>query len=244
MNLTIQPHEEVGQIVARQPRLAAVLDKLQIDYCCGGQRPLGDACRDRGLNVGDVVEQLTAQVQEPDPAANQTNWLKQSLTALCDHIEATHHAYLREELIWLTALVDKVVAAHGEAHPSLHQVRSAFLELRSELEPHMMKEEQVLFPAIRQMEARGEPLAFPFGSVGNPIHCMEHEHEAAGAALARLRELTDGYQAPEGACNTYRAMLDSLARLEADMHQHVHKENNVLFPRAIELEKGLACGQP
>jgi regulator of cell morphogenesis and NO signaling len=129
---------------------------------------------------------------------------------------------------------------HGENHPELHQVKQAFAELRAELEPHMFKEERILFPAIRMLEQSESPPAFPFGAVANPIRMMELEHDHAGDALERIRTLTGDYRIPEGACNTYRAMLARLQTLEQDMHLHVHKENNILFPRAIELESSPA----
>jgi regulator of cell morphogenesis and NO signaling len=159
-----------------------------------------------------------------------------TLTELADHIEATHHAYLKEELPRLDSMTEKVARVHGEHEPRLAQTRQAFLALKAELEPHMMKEERILFPIIRQLEQADGPLQFHCGSVANPIRQMEHEHDQAGNALAILSESTDRYTPPDWACNTYRAMLDSLARLESDMHQHVHKENNVLFPKAIRME--------
>ena len=158
------------------------------------------------------------------------------MTELCDHIEQTHHAYLRTELPRLGQMIDKVVNAHGASHPKLHEVQRVFAALCAELEPHMFKEERILFPAIRQLEQSAATPSFPFGTVANPINVMEHEHDNAGAALSELRTLTADYVPPDDACNTYRAMLDGLRELETNMHQHVHKENNILFPRAIEHE--------
>lgn len=157
-----------------------------------------------------------------------------SLTELCDHIEQTHHAYLKQELPRLTEMVAKVVDAHGESHPELVTVKEVFATLKAELEPHMFKEEQVLFPAFRQLEQSADDPSFPFGTVANPIRMMEQEHDDAGYALSRLHALTRDYQVPQEACNTYRAMLAGLRQLERDMHRHVHKENSILFPRAIE----------
>ncbi|QDV86197.1 hemerythrin domain-containing protein [Stieleria magnilauensis] len=160
-----------------------------------------------------------------------------SLTELADHIETTHHAYLREELPRLDFMTEKVARVHGDKEPRLLKTREAVVALKAELEPHMMKEEKILFPMVRQLEAATERPESHCGSVGNPIRQMEHEHDQAGNALAILNDSTDGYTPPEWACNTYRAMLDSLAQLERDMHQHIHKENNVLFPKAIQLEQ-------
>ena len=224
----------VGAWVAEHPSTARLFERLGIDYCCGGKRPLADACRTRGLLPQDVIAELQTTLDATSDEGR--NWNEVSLSDLCDHIEQTHHAYLKEELPRLTAIVAKVVNAHGDRHPELAHLQQAFLALRAELEPHMQKEERVLFPAIRRLERSPVPPQFPFGSVAGPIHVMEEEHDHAGACLAAIRELTEDFRIPEGACNTYRVMLDSLRELEADMHQHVHKENNILFPRAAELE--------
>lgn len=244
----ITQESPVGQIVAESPHLSRVFERLHIDYCCGGKKSLGDACRERQLDPGDVLDRLEKAGRTGADAAADPIWLNRSLSDLCDHIERTHHAYLRDELPRLTGLIEKVVNAHAERHPELREIQQEFGALRSELEPHMMKEEQVLFmkeeqvlfPAIRRIERSQQAAAFPFGSVANPIECMLHEHDAAGSALDQLRRLTGGYEPPEGACSTYRAMLDGLDQLERDMHEHVHKENNILFPRAIELESATA----
>jgi regulator of cell morphogenesis and NO signaling len=137
-------------------------------------------------------------------------------------------------------MTEKVARVHGEKDERLFRMRQAFVALKAELEPHMLKEERILFPIVRQLVASAERPDFHCGSVANPIRQMEHEHDQAGVALAILNESTDAYTPPDWACNTYRAMLDSLARLEADMHQHIHKENNVLFPKAIQLERAMA----
>jgi len=158
------------------------------------------------------------------------------LTALADHIEATHHAYLRTELPRLCTLTSKVASVHGDKDVRLAAVRDTLAALAAEMGQHMLKEERILFPMIRQLDASESVPAFHCGSLANPIGQMELEHDQAGAALVQLRALTDGFNPPEWACNTYRAMLDALAHLEQDLHQHVHKENNILFPRAIELE--------
>ena len=230
----------VAQWVAEHPQTARVFEELQIDYCCGGGIALGDACAKKRLNADSVVAQLTEVVASPQLT---DNWLDSSLTELCDHIEQTHHAYLREELVRLTGLIDRVVAAHGSNHPELGQLKQVFAALRDELEPHMLKEEQILFPAIREIETAGSRPHFPFGTVAAPIRMMEHEHDIAGSALAQIRKLTNGFEPPKGSCNTYRVMLDSLRRLEEDLHQHIHKENFILFPRAQKLEGSLNASQ-
>lgn len=233
--LTINPSQTVGEIVRHKPSLARVFERLQIDYCCGGKVPLSQACQKKGIAITDVISQLA----DFDAAGEPSEWVDAdslSLTALCDHIESTHHAYLREELPRLDFMTEKVARVHGDKDPRLQKVRQAFVALQAELLPHMMKEERILFPIIRQLEASTDRTGFHCGSVANPVRQMELEHDHAGEALATLHAATDGYVPPEWACNTYRAMLDSLQKLEANMHQHVHKENNVLFPKAIALE--------
>lgn len=227
--------DSVGSIVANWPAASRSFEKAGIDYCCGGKIPLEQACRKQGIEPQlflAALEELAASAgTEPvvDAAA-------MSLTALADHIEATHHAYLKTELPRLDALTTKVAAAHGDKDVRLAQVRNVFTSLAAEMGSHMLKEERILFPMIRQLDATESAPAFHCGSLANPIGQMELEHDQAGAALAQFRELTDGFTPPDWACNTYRAMLDALACLEQNLHQHVHKENNILFPRAIALE--------
>lgn len=159
-----------------------------------------------------------------------------SMTELADHIEQTHHIFLRSELPRLDKVTEEVASVHGKMDSRLPLFRETFRMLVSELSAHMMKEEQILFPMVRQLDASETTPAFHCGSLANPIQQMELEHSQAETMLEKLHELTDGYSAPEWACDTYRGMLDALARFEQDMHLHIHKENNVLFPRALEIE--------
>lgn len=159
------------------------------------------------------------------------------LSELADHIEQTHHVYLRSEFPRLDEVTQKVASVHGDKDPRLHQVRDTFLALAGELSNHMMKEEQILFPMLRQLAASDETPRFHCGMLANPIGQMEMEHEQADSALVRLRELTDGFAIPDWACNSYRDLLDALEHFEQDLHEHIHKENNVLFPRALEMEQ-------
>jgi regulator of cell morphogenesis and NO signaling len=226
----------VGQLVAERPARARVFERYGIDYCCGGKTPLDEACAGKSLDVEAVVRELDA----PDeaPAMDQTDWTRAPLGELIDHIVATHHAYLQQQLPRLAAMANKVVDVHGERHPELNEVRAVFEELAAELESHLGKEEQILFPMIKELEASATAPCFHCGSVNNPIRVMEHEHDRAGDALARIRELTRDYSPPSDACNTYRTLLTELAALETDLHQHIHKENNILFPRAAAMEAG------
>jgi len=232
----------VGQWVAERPNTSRVFESLRIDYCCGGDTPLAAACEARCVDPQQVLAQLAAVENQP-PGEGEADgsaaerWIDTSLLQLCDHIEQTHHAYLKTELPRLHEMIAKVLDAHGTNHPEMADVQQAFAALEAELAPHMFKEEHILFPAIRRLEESPIAPAFPFGTVANPIRIMEHEHDNAGDALDRIHRATNGYAVPEDACNTYRALLDGLGRLELDMHQHVHKENNILFPRAIALER-------
>lgn len=219
----------VGELVAQRPARARVFEELGIDYCCGGKRPLKEVCEEEGLDVARVADRLE---KAEASASDEVDWNSRSMSELADHIERTHHAYLKAELPRLSALVAKVAGRHGPNHPELSLFARVFEGVRAELEAHMTKEEQILFPAIRRLEADPDGSAFSGESLAGPIQVMEHEHDSAGEALARMRELTDDYAVPADACNSYRAMLHDLERLEEDMHAHIHKENNILFPRA------------
>jgi regulator of cell morphogenesis and NO signaling len=222
----------VGDWVRQNPATSRVFENLGIDYCCGGKIPLDAACDKKGLNTSDVLRQLT----ETDGRAPEANADDMGLTELADHIEATHHAFLREELPRLDSMTRKVAGVHGEQEPRLREVRDVLSACMEELVSHMEKEEKVLFPMIRQLEASNGPVRFHCGSLANPIRMMEHEHDDAGDSLERISQLTDGYTPPDWACGTYRAMLDALRSFELDMHTHVHKENSILFPKALKLE--------
>lgn len=232
--MTITPDTTIGDLVADDARRTRVFEKLGIDYCCGGRRSLADACETKGLDPQTVAHVLEAAEAAQGPSAEATDWTQRSLSELIDHIESTHHAFLREELPRLTGLIDKVARVHGKSAPWMVEIKNVFDELRPDLEAHMRKEEEVVFPIIRALE-KGDPLPDASELGADPIHLMEEEHDAAGAALDQMNTLSEGYTPPEGACGTFRAALEGLARLEADMHQHVHKENNLLFPRARTL---------
>ncbi|MBC8353606.1 MAG: iron-sulfur cluster repair di-iron protein [Planctomycetes bacterium] len=226
----------VGELVAERPELSRVFDELQIDYCCHGSNTLQQACQLQELDPSEALAKLAS----PEVNASESrDWLTAPLSEMCDHIEQTHHAYLRTELPRLEQLIAKVTDVHGDKHSELLEVKRVFQGLRAELIPHMMKEEQVLFPAIREIEIASQPLNLPFGTVQNPIHMMEHEHDNAGSLLSQMRSLTSNYTAPKGICSSYLAMLDGLRELELDLHLHIHKENNILFPRAAKLEASL-----
>jgi regulator of cell morphogenesis and NO signaling len=240
----IYVHQAVGAIIARNPGLSHVLDAAGIDYCCGGKKTLAEACNEKGLDLRVVLHRLQDQSAaeiDRDSAADVTSM---SLTELVDHIVQTHHAYLHAELPRLAGMTQTVAATHGKRDPRLFQVQETFRAMALELWQHMFKEEECLFPMIRQLETGNRPTAVRCGAVANPIRQMEIEHDDAGSALERLRELTDGFAPPEWACETYRTLLAGLAFLERDMHLHIHKENNVLFPSAQKIESLRQRGMP
>lgn len=233
---TLSTQTTVGELVKDRPARSRIFEQLEIDYCCGGKIPLAEACAKKGLNPDEVL----ARIQADDATDSElVDADAMGLAELADHIERTHHAYLKEELPRLDFMTRKVAAVHGDGEPRLHDIRETFVAFQDELLNHMMKEEQVLFPMIRQIEQADGPVQFHCGALANPIRMMEHEHDNAGDALAKFRTLTDDFTPPDWACNTFRAMYDAFAALEPNMHQHVHKENNVLFPKALDREASL-----
>lgn len=231
---TITPETTVGAIVAARPILARVFQRVGIDYCCGGKIALAEACVRQNLDPKTVVAMLDVAASLATAGQPEVDAAAMTLTQLADHIETTHHAYVKTELPRLLEMAERVAHKHTWKDARLPEVHETVLALTKEMFSHMQKEEQILFPMVRQLEA-GTAGQFHCGSVANPIRQMELEHESAGAAVARLRELTDGFTPNDDACNTHRALLAGLAEFEGDLHQHVHKENNVLFPRAQAL---------
>lgn len=231
----------VGKLVAERPSRSRVFENWGLDYCCGGKRPLNEACAEAQIDLGDVLRDLET-VEDDSSSLYDPDWTVAPLAKLVDHIVATHHGYLRAELPRLTELIRKVRGAHGARHPEIHELAAIFGEFRLEIETHAAKEEQILFPFLRALAMPAPLPEFVCGSVAHPIARMEQEHDDAGVALQKMRMLTHDYSAPEDACNTFLALLDGLRGLEADMHQHVHKENNILFPRALALEADRAPG--
>ena len=230
--------QTIGQIAAAQPWAVRVFEKYQIDFCCGGARPLGEVCRERGLSAETVL----AEVKDSAPRDGAgRDWASASLAELMGHVVATHHEYLRRELPLIEPRLEKVVGKHGPNYPTmLPALREVFFGLRDEIMAHLMKEERILFPAIEELESAREegrtPFPPPFGTVNNPIRMMIFEHDNAGEALAEMRRLTQGYTPPPDACTTFRALYHELEQLEGDLHVHIHLENNILFPRAARLE--------
>jgi regulator of cell morphogenesis and NO signaling len=223
----------LAEVVDAHPILAREFERLNLDYCCGGRRTLAEACARIGLDAEATTNVLTAVATDASPSAE---WATMAADALVDHLEAKHHRYLWDEMPRVTALLDKIVSVHGTRHPELTDIAACFAQVRADLEPHMLKEERVLFPMIRELAASDELPTFHCGSIQNPISMMLREHDAVGDLLGRLHRLTDGYVPPADGCATYVACFVALAELEADTHLHIHKENNVLFPLVLRME--------
>ncbi len=227
----------VRDIALEQPTSIRVFEHFGIDYCCGGRKPLAEACNANNLSIDEV---LAALEQPQDCRAAPRRLVASHLRRLIDHIVATHHAYVKRELPRLAELAQKVVNRHGDTQPHLLELQKVIAQLDDELTHHLAKEENVLFPYIAGLEAAlasgtTQPDAC-FGTVANPIAMMTSEHDAAGALLAQIRGLSNHFTTPVGACPTYHAYYDGLKDFEQDLHQHIHLENNILFPRAIALE--------
>lgn len=217
----MDPSRTLAQLVLEQPSRTRALERLGLDYCCGGKRSLTDACAARGI---DLDEALAALAADAEPGGEEDeDWTDEPLAALCEHIVEVHHGRLRAELPRLSELLAKVERAHGRDRPELAPLRTTFEAMRAELEVHMLDEEARLFPAC----TAGEPLA------PGLLAELEAEHLATASALERLRELTGGFDLTTVRCNTHRATVDGLRELELDLHRHIHEENNVLFPRAL-----------
>jgi len=222
--MSINVESKVGQIATEYPLATRVFARHGIDFCCGGGRPLGEVCAERGLDQATILGEIEHELVTP--SQSEVRWDQAPIDDLIEHILAAYHAPLREELPRLEAMARKVAEVHGDKRPDmLPQLLSVYVGLKAELEQHLLKEEQILFPMIKSGQG---------AMAQGPVAVMEQEHVGAGDALKRLRELTDDYQVPEQACNTWRALWHGLAALEEALHQHIHLENNILFPRALQ----------
>ena len=238
--MTIAANHTVGEIAAEFPNAAREFEKLGIDYCCGGSRTIEQACAAAKISVEEALQRLETSTAAASKSRASQDWQNQPLADLIAHINRTHHVFVRQECPRIEALAEKVVGVHGQRHPELEQVADVFAALANELTVHLMKEEQILFPYVVRLEesyVAGEP-APPamFGTVVNPVRMMMQEHDGAGDALRSLREITKDYAVPDDACASYRVLYQALQEFEADLHQHIHLENNILFPRAVAME--------
>lgn len=239
--MQLDPTRTVRELAIEIPGATRVFEKLNIDYCCGGDQPFGEACDRAGLTIQTVSRLLDATETGFQRSTEPTSFQSFSLARLSEYIVTKHHIFTRDELERLTGLLSKVCSKHGRNHPELSQIQIEFQTLGEELLPHMMKEENILFPYIARLEAsvihnRPAPFA-PFGTVRNPIAVMMREHDAAGDILKRIRKLSKDFVVPSDACFSYRTLYSALAALEADLHEHIHLENNILFPRASDMEE-------
>jgi len=236
--MTATEEMTVREIVASDFRTAEVFQRHGIDFCCKGNRSIEEACRSGGVNLERVLREVAAITATPGSGGPRFNsW---DLSTLVTYIQVNHHEFVRRTIPVLLTHTQKVAKVHGESHTELREVARLFTVVAEDMTSHMAKEEHILFPYIVALEeasvaGRGAP-ASPFGTVRNPIRMMEMEHESAGDSMARIRQLTSGYAIPEGACTTYRVCLQELEAFERDLHEHVHLENNILFPRALRLE--------
>ena len=230
--------ETVREIALKQPTSIRVFEKLGIDYCCGGRKPLADACTAQNIPIDSVLAALEEAAANSAPASE--GWSKSPLASLSEHIVSVHHTYVRKELPRLALLAQKVVARHGDTRTELPEIQATLGQLNEDLIAHLAKEEDILFPYIVRLErASSDGAVGPkscFGTVANPIAMMTQEHDAAGVLMAKIRSLSHNFAPPEGACPTYHAFYDGLKEFEQDLHQHIHLENNLLFPRAIDME--------
>jgi len=228
---TIDANITLGELVNEKPACMSLLERLRLDYCCGGAQTLAEACARRGLDqhtvcaVLEVLEETPAQL----PELEELDWRRASLGELCDHIVERHHEGLRRELPRIEELLRTVVRVHGPGHAGLHDLQRTFVGMSEELLPHLELEERVFFPAARKLEVDGAVVDEPL------LQKHEHDHEHVGDSLTALRELTSDYRADRALCGTHRALLDALRSLEQDLHQHIHEENNVLLPRVRAL---------
>jgi regulator of cell morphogenesis and NO signaling len=228
----------VRDIALAAPATTRVFEEYKIDFCCGGRKSLNEACSNAGVEFGEVARKLESILDEPAAAQDPE---KMSISDLVNYIIDKHHEFTRSEMLRLGGLMEKVAFKHGESHPELSELKENFQLLINDLLTHMRKEEMVLFPYMQDLARAKQnnttPLLPPFGTVSHPVRMMEFEHEEAGNILRKMREVTKDYSLPEGACPSYTALYFGLDALEKDLHQHIHLENNVLFPEAQAVEK-------
>ena len=231
----------IGELVTEDFRKAEVFSKFGLDFCCGGAKSLKEACEEKGISEKEVEAALTEV--ESQAKNRQQDFKSWDLDFLVDYILNIHHKYVKSSVVMLYDVSRKVAEVHGENHPEVIRIASLFETIAKELDTHMQKEETLLFPYIKKLAVakreNTEMEPSPFGSVENPIRTMEAEHVAVGGSFDEINRLSNGYATPEDACSSYRALYSKLDEFEQDLHRHIHLENNILFPKAIQLEKEL-----
>jgi len=236
--MSLDHESKMKDIALSNPAARQVLEDAGLDYCCGGGQSLHDACLHTDVPAEEILKRLRENSKDVSP--DEANWTSAPLSDLTRHIRERHHRYVREAIARVQTLLDKVVTKHGENHPEITDIQRLFTEIGREMIIHMQKEEQILFPYIDALEkaasTHGSMEPPFFQTVRNPIHTMMKEHESAGELVKQIRKVSSEYKAPADACTSYKALYQDLQAFEADLHQHVHLENNILFPRAVEME--------
>lgn len=238
--MTFDSTTTIRDIATTLPASTRIFEKLKIDYCCGGDKPLGEACKTAGVAIDKLTAMLNdiSRTNENDAAPDFQNT---NVTELINYILEKHHVYTKDEMARLELLADKVVSVHGKNHSELLELRDVMNRLFADLKQHLFKEEQILFPyivALEKSRIENVPAPFaPFGAVANPIRMMLTEHDTAGELLREMRKVTSDYQPPPDACISYITLYEAVEALEADLHQHIHLENNLLFLKAVALEE-------
>ena len=237
--MTINSNSIIGEIVAENYKAASIFKSYNIDFCCNGNRSIAAASKKKNIDENVLIQQLSEVLNKKEEA--DIDFKLWSVDLLADYIQKKHHRYVVAKIAEITPYLDRIVEVHGEQHPELYEIKELFAQSADELSAHMKKEETVLFPYIREMvdkETKGEKLVKPpFGSIENPIKVMNAEHDNEGVRFRKISELSNNYQPPKDACNTYRVTFNLLKEFEDDLHRHIHLENNILFPSSIEFEK-------
>lgn len=237
--MKITENSIIGDLVAQDYRTASVFKEYSVDFCCNGNRTIANACERKNINPATMIQQLQkATESNNDVTIDYNSW---PIDLLADYIEKKHHRYVEQKILEIKPYLDKVARVHGERHPELHQIKQHFYDCADELTMHMKKEELIIFPFVRKLvksqSTHEKPESPQFGSIQSPIEMMKHEHDTEGERFRKIEELSDHYNPPQDACNTYKVTFSLLKEFEEDLHLHIHLENNLLFPKAIEMER-------
>lgn len=234
---TFNSNNKIGEIVSRFPNAADIFKEYKVDFCCGGDRPLIEAIREEGIKESELLERINTEYDKikSDPYSKDRDWMQAPFDELVDQIVNVHHAYLYENLPKISELTTKILRVHGEKHPELSKVHKLFHTIKMELEAHLIEEETIQYPAIKEYLRSNNEI--DLAKAINIINQLQDEHTGAGNILKELRQITNDYEVPANACTTYRLTYDKLKEMEADIFKHIHLENNILFPRLQEVKK-------